>query len=134
MINIFRPHTYQEVAREIAEGLKSGDVVLEEEGTPHELASIAMLFFGFTSPTRLIYTTAAAGGVGRAATSPKLIVDIKEEEILRIPERRRRELSTLIKEMKERGAEIEIRDSGGRIIDPDRITGMIGLGPSPASD
>ena len=31
MINVFRPHTYQDVAREIAEGLMSGHVLLERD-------------------------------------------------------------------------------------------------------
>jgi hypothetical protein len=120
MINLFRPHTYQEVAREIAEGLGTGEVLLERDETREELASFAWFALNFVHPAKISYIASAAHPAG-AATVPgqgKLTMEIAVDEFESLPQEVRNQVLHQSEELRRKGILVEVTDPEGRPLHP----------------
>ena len=99
--------TYQDVAKELSEGIASGTVTLGEDDQRNALGMLAAFLIRSLSSTRLEYL---ARGLFR------MTVEVTEDEFFCLPDHVKLELKERLKELEERGVEVEIKDVGGRTI------------------
>jgi hypothetical protein len=116
MINVFRPHTYPEVAGTIAEGLRSGDLLLERDETQEDLASFAWFALSFLHPAKISYTAPAALAAGGPAVPghAKIAMEMGAEEFESLPPEVRDHLLRQLNELQSRGVQVELTDSEGQ--------------------
>jgi hypothetical protein len=121
MINIFRPYTYRDVARELAEGLASGDVVLEEDDSSEDLAAFAYFALNFVHPVRLSYAAGAAAAsaafgmeMAKKPETKTMRVELSPEQFDSLPKKVKDRLLDQLKELHARGVELEVTDAKGR--------------------
>jgi hypothetical protein len=116
MINVFRPHTYREVAGKIAEGLRSGDLLLERDETQEGLASFAWFALSFLHPAKISYTAPAALAAGGPSVQDhaRIAMEIGAGEFESLPPEVRDQLLHQLNELHGRGVQVELTDSEGK--------------------
>jgi hypothetical protein len=116
MINVFRPRTYPEVARELAEGLRFGDVLLGRDETQEELASFAWFALNFVHPTKMSYiaSTTLAAEMAPVPGQGKLVMEVGVEAFESLPREVRDQLIHQSEGLRRRGVQVEVTDREGR--------------------
>ena len=121
---IFQRRTYQDVAKEISDGLMSGDVVLESEPAQGEMGLLAALVFQHLTPRKVAYTIGAARSMGGVLSKPSQVMfQIDPKEYENLPEDVKARFSIKTRELTQRGVKVIIRDLKGRVI---AISGFAG--------
>jgi hypothetical protein len=130
MINAFRPHTYPELAAEIADGLRSGELLLERDETQDDLASFAWLALTVLHPAKLAYTApAAVAAGGHPVHGPaRIAMEMNAEEFESLPPEVRDQLLRQLKELHRRGVEVELTDSEGKPVHLEHGIGLAATG------
>jgi hypothetical protein len=120
MIYLLQPHTYQEVAREIAEGLSAGEVLLERDETREELASFAWFALNFVHPAKISYIASAPHPEGAASvpSQGKLTMEIAPEEFESLPQEVRNQVLHQSEELRRKGIQVDVTDPEGRPLHP----------------
>ena len=126
MKDLLRTHTYPDVAREIAEGLESGEIAFEgEDEVERDLGLLSFVLFRFLSPTMLNYVASTSQ---LPAREHRLAFEVAREAIEDLPDKMRNDLVACVGRLREKGVVVEIKDRDGAEIDAGRLAGSVASG------
>ncbi len=136
MMNVIRPRTYQEVAGEIAEGLRSGDVLLDRDETQENLAFFAWFALNFVHPAKISYIASAALAAGMPSFPghAKVTMEIGAEEFEALPPEVRDKLLRQLNELRSQGVQVEMTDREGAPLHLEEAIGLPATGEILASN
>jgi hypothetical protein len=107
--------TYQEVARELSEGLASGSVTLEEEPMQNEIGGLAALLFEYLPPRKFAFARGGSTSIGLVAGSPKMMIQIDPKAYENLPGDVKASFLQRTKKLREKGVKIKIKDLKGKV-------------------
>jgi hypothetical protein len=108
--------TYSEVAHELATGLESGKLTLENESTDQELSFFAALLFQYLAPRKLAFAVGTIHGIEMLPSNAQLMVQFDPKVYESLPEEVRVAFDTKMQELIERGVKIKAKDLNGKPI------------------
>jgi len=111
--------TYQDVAREISDGLASGSVVLEGESTENELGLLAGMLFQYLTPRKVAFVAGRAGSIGAGSPAAiggisQVMIQIDPKAYEELPEHVKASFNKRTQDLRDRGVKIKIKDLKGK--------------------
>jgi hypothetical protein len=117
--------TYQDVAREISEGLSSGHVILKNDSTQDEMGFLAALFFRHLAPKKVAFVVGASASTGGfSEENSRIMIQLDPENYENLPEEVKASLNLKTRELIEKGVKFKVKDLEGKTIDISRFINM----------
>jgi hypothetical protein len=105
--------TYREVARELSEGLQSGQISLDEEPTMDEMGLLAGLVFQYFAPKKVAFVLGATGSAGIVGANPQIMIQIDPKDYENLPNEAKVHFSMKTQELTDKGVKIKFKDLHG---------------------
>ena len=109
--------TYRDVAKEISEGLTSGDVVLDAESPQNEMALLADFLFHYLAPRKVAFVVGGSGRMGRISGRSQVLIQIDPRAYQSLPEDVKARFHSRTQHLREKGVRIKVKDLQGRPVD-----------------
>jgi hypothetical protein len=105
--------TYGEVAKELSEGLRSGQIGLEEVPTMDEMGLLAGLVFQYLAPKKVAFILGATGSAGIVGSHPQIMIQIDPKDYENLPDEAKARFSIKTQELTGKGVKIKFKDLHG---------------------